>query len=257
MILDHEQLERVRSAYEEADKAIKQYERYTLATPVAAINQLRYAGYHLLQAQLLAAQKKESNTHLENAFCHCKRAYSDAFEGIIYSHLGFIADFQNLCRSRNGVESVYPEYADDYAEIVAVQERLQCVGSIQAMSQNNKDDVLNIAATVTRLKRKILKVKHHVDALVCRREIDEAKRIAQQFLVPFVATVVGTVVGILGLLIGVWSMLPKSPWCRLCGVAAILTAGYFVVKLFFRWSVNHMLTETQRQVLRKEYGLRL
>ena len=257
MILDPEQLERLRSAYEEADKAVKQYERYTLAAPVAAVNQLRYAGYHLLQAQLLAAQSKDAGPHLENAFCHCRRAWSDAFEGIIYSHLGFIADFQNLCRNRNGVASVYPEYAADYTEIAAIQERLQSLGPIQAMSQGDKDEVLDIAAVATGLKRKILKVKHCVDALACRKEIDETKRMAQQFLVPFVATVVGTVVGALGLLAGVWPMLPRSLWGRLCGLAVTLAAGYFIVKLFFRWSVNHMLTEAQRQVLRSECGLRL
>lgn len=257
MILDPNLFDCVKSAYDAADKAVKQYERYTLSAPVAAINQLRYAGYHLLQAQSPIAENKEAGEHLENALRHCKRAWSDAFEGIIYSHLGFIADFQNLCRCRNDVEKVYPDYETDYIAITSLQERLQTLGPIQGMSQEEKDEILDIANSVTALKRKILKIKHIVDDLSSRRECEDAKCLAQQFLVPFVATVLGTVVGVVGLLVAVWSLLSLSWWWRLCSVALILAVCFVATKIFFKWSINHMLTEKQRQLLRKGYGLHL
>ena len=47
---DCPQIKEVEKRYAEAETALKSYERITLTNLAPAINQLRYAGYHLLRA---------------------------------------------------------------------------------------------------------------------------------------------------------------------------------------------------------------
>ena len=67
-------LDNVSKAFEAAESAIKQNERLTLAIPVSAVNQLRYAAYHLLKVSQFPKESPDSDYHLERAFAHCERA---------------------------------------------------------------------------------------------------------------------------------------------------------------------------------------
>ena len=246
----------VSSAYEDADQAIKQNERFTLASPWAAVNQLRCAGYHLLHAKIEEPGGEGEQYHLAKAQGHCRRAAFDAFEGIIYSHLDFIARVQDICRARRNIESVYPDYRADYDAIAAIRERLQICLQVQRMTDGERKEVLDVAEQLKHFKWKILRKMVEIQSLERTNPDEETFVAVRQFLVPFVATIVGTLVGIIGLGLGIWSIGISIP-LRLTLIGVTLLACGWFTKKFYRWSANHLLTNRQRKLLQNQYGLTL
>lgn len=239
----------VNPAYEKAEQAIKEYERFTLSLPYAAINQLRYAGFHILKASGLAVDSDDYRTHCRKAIGHCKRAEYDAREGVIIAHLAFLADFQDLCRARNGVETVYPDYVEDYKKIADLKDRFQSLPAVQSFTDADEDEVHVIATEVTALKRKVLRHKVLVDALESRRASEFRRLTAQQFVVPFIATLLGTLVGFIGFAVALWTLLPYSLSTKLLAMLFLFVFAMASVRWLYRWSVDHMLTDDQRQAL--------
>jgi len=241
----------VREEYEKADQAIKEYERLVLASPWATVNQVRCAGYHLLHAKDAEAGSSKERCHLRKAQGHCRRAWFDAFEGIIYSHLDFIAKFHDTCRSRREIESVYPDYRDDFDAIVALQERLQCFSLVQMMSDEGKQEVLDVATQVRAFKVKMLRLLSKVQKLDLAKLDEEMLSAIRQFLVPFLATVAGTFAGLLGLGVCFWDKVKGfGPWLGGISFLIVVMCFYGVILFFYRWSVDHLLTEKQRLLLR-------
>lgn len=150
------------STYKVADEQIKQCERYTLASPSAAVNQMRYAGSHLLKFIKGGTENANDDIKRENiekATNHCKRAAFDALENLIFAQLEFISDFQVLCRSKRDVETVYPDYVSDFMALAALQERLQAFRMVQSLSEEERKELVDISEQVSKLKRKILRLK--------------------------------------------------------------------------------------------------
>ena len=78
--------ERLLAEYVSAESRIKSCERHTLASPTAAVNQMRYAGRHLLDyLNLDESEKTEAARRecLEKAINHSRRASFDALETLI------------------------------------------------------------------------------------------------------------------------------------------------------------------------------
>ena len=244
--------------YESAEALIKSYERHTLASPSVAVNQMRYVGRHLLDyvkagdAEVVDDVRRVS---LEKAVNHCRRAAFDALESLIFSQLEFIADFQDLCRTKRGVENVYPDYVADYSSLVCLQERLQSFKMVQLMSDDERNELEEISKEVSKFKRKILKVKVAVDGLESVEIADEVILSVQQFLLSFATTVLGTIVGIIGIMVGVCSAFRCSWWCKIAGIVAVLAAAGWVWKKFYRWSAQRLLTESQRKQLTERFGI--
>ncbi len=90
--------EAVRTLFARAEDAIKRYERITLSVLTPAVNQLRYAGHHLLEGSL------------EEACRHCARAYYDALECSISELLGFFARFYEAGYSEGMILKHLPEF---------------------------------------------------------------------------------------------------------------------------------------------------
>ena len=91
----------IRKLYEEAEEALKRYERISLANLAPALNELRYAGHHLLEADD-AGTETDKLQHLTRAKAHCERARYDAKEATIISLLECVADlivFDCFCNS--------------------------------------------------------------------------------------------------------------------------------------------------------------
>ena len=240
------------STYKAADEQIKQCERYTLASPSAAVNQMRYAGSHLLKfikGGMENANDDIKRESIEKATNHCKRATFDALETLIFAQLEFISDFQDLCRSKRDVETVYPDYVSDFTALTALQERLQAFRMVQSLSEEDKKELIDISEQVSKLKRKILRLKVGVDKLESVEVADEVILSVQQFLLSFTATVLGTVVGIAGVMFAVWDMLPKVWWIKIGGVVVLLLAFAFSCKKFYGWAAKKLLTEKQRRLL--------
>ena len=72
--------------FEKAETAIKRVEHETSNLTIPAVNQLRYAGHHLIRS----LNDKSKNDELRKAANHCKRALFDAYEaGILYDLILF------------------------------------------------------------------------------------------------------------------------------------------------------------------------
>ena len=80
-----QQLAEIRKIYSDAEYAIKRYERIALEDQVAAINELRYAGHHVLEASQ-AEDESEIEDHIASARNHCRRAVNDAKDAAIASY---------------------------------------------------------------------------------------------------------------------------------------------------------------------------
>ena len=240
------------STYKAADEQIKQCERYTLASPSAAVNQMRYAGSHLLKyinCETENAKADIKRENIEKAINHCKRATFDALETLIFAQLEFISDFQDLCRGKRDIETVYPDYVSDFTALAALQERLQAFRMVQSLSEADKKELVDISEQVSKLKRKILRLKSGVDKLESVEVADEVILSVQQFLLSFTATVLGTVVGVAGVVFAVWDRLPKTWWVRIGGVVILLLVSVVSCKKFYGWSAKKLLTEKQRRLL--------
>lgn len=95
----------VRQWYLETEKLVRVLANVLPSTMAQPINQLRYAGHHVLKAVSLAEDDAQRQVNLVEAFKHCKRAYYDALDLYIYhmaeahrDKLAFLPD-QALARS--------------------------------------------------------------------------------------------------------------------------------------------------------------
>ena len=83
---------------------------------------------------------------------------------------------------------------------------------------------------------------------------EDAILASQQFLIPFVATILGTLTGVAGLLLAVRPLMPEGFFWQCAIIVAILGATLIGVFRFYKWAVKHMLTEKQRSALETKYN---
>ena len=106
---DCAELEAVRVLYGQAEEALKSYERITLTNLAPAINQLRYAGHHLL-----AATKGDDvscrDRHIMSARRHCERALFDAREATIVFLLDDFRSFRENLFTEAELSSALPDW---------------------------------------------------------------------------------------------------------------------------------------------------
>ena len=91
--LDHAlTFETIKRHYRRAERAIKRCDSLANAVPTPALNQLRYAGYHILVAILAdkAGDAAKTARELLEAEEHCRRAWLDAFDSVTRYHLKVI-----------------------------------------------------------------------------------------------------------------------------------------------------------------------
>ena len=267
----------VKSEYDEAERAVKLYERLVLSCPATAVNQLRYAGFHIIQASSVDVNEAGNEQfiigHIEKAKEHCKRAWYDSYDGMICEQLGFIADFQEECRRSQGVFEKYPDYIADYTDLLELQAQLRSLGIVQRMTIPERDAVVSLCQRVSRLKRKILRLKADIGRVeayadskngeVLAPSIDEGGGADEnqlivsvhQFLISFVSTVMGAVAGVAGMFFGLWSIITCALALKLTVIGVSFVFMYLIVMWFFGWSVKHMLTEMQRRELHRRYGI--
>ena len=91
--------QRLREAYQKAEDAISNLSIGGEGADTAAINELRYAGQHILRA-ITAQNEDVKSDEIRRAMGHCQRALYDAYDGAIY----FLLDR-------------YQQFKDDYATI--------------------------------------------------------------------------------------------------------------------------------------------
>lgn len=101
-----------------AENKIKLIENLNGALSIPAINELRYAGYHM--AQYLEGTGEEVEAQLSKAENHCKRAIYDAVEAGIIHQLELIKAFQETFASLI-IKDIIPTYPEIRKQIKAAR----------------------------------------------------------------------------------------------------------------------------------------
>ncbi|MBI2381753.1 MAG: hypothetical protein HYV16_13460 [Gammaproteobacteria bacterium] len=102
-----QQASEVANLYSQAEEKIKLIEHLNQQLPIPSINELRYAGYHLVQ--FINSGSPEELKKAEN---HCKRAIYDAVEAGVTHQLEMICSFQKDFRML-----VLSEHIPSYCEL--------------------------------------------------------------------------------------------------------------------------------------------
>ena len=109
-ICDLVKIREIKELFDRAEKLAKEVELFQSGVSTPAINQLRYAGQHLLKA-LVAGSKDDFDKEALKAKGHCQRSMYEASEsGIAYAQEAiqeFQRDYSDLV-----IPEVLPEYTD-------------------------------------------------------------------------------------------------------------------------------------------------
>ena len=169
---------RIKTLYDEAECALKRYERITLTNLAPALNELRYAGHHVLAAEN-ATNDEERRNHEERAIGHCERARYDAKEATIVSLLECIADLRSLGISADEMRLFIPDWNDLIDEASKARSLLERSGNVK---ETVNDEVLDEAILkLMDFRDRIIASESNVLSLRNRRE-EEARKIEEDNL---------------------------------------------------------------------------
>jgi hypothetical protein len=117
--MTHSDFDEFAKLFKRAEEKVKIIEALTDELAIPAINELRYAGFHAVQAHA-EQNDTERRDKIERGIRHCERAIYDSTEiGVAY-YLAEILLFQNDYRLVP-IISVIPDYLDCLGEIRAAQ----------------------------------------------------------------------------------------------------------------------------------------
>jgi len=216
----------IRKLYEEAEEALKRYERISLVNLAPALNELRYVGHHLLEADG-AGNEADKLQHLTRAKAHCERARYDAKEATIISLLECVADLRAMGISADEMRQFIPDWDDLIDDASAARTLLERTGNVK----NDRDDA-EIESAIERLmcfRERILAAESGVLSLRNQREeenrkIEEAnlaekaraedeasiareRKDDRRFITSTILAVAGIVLGVFGLVASVYGIM--------------------------------------------------
>jgi hypothetical protein len=127
--------DRIANLFSDAEAEIKSVEQQRILTVVPAINQLRYAGFHVLQS--LVDDQVERAKHIGKAESHAKRSMHDALEAGVFGSLKTIEGFKDDYRFLE-LPAIWPEYVDKRARIEAIRREMLGLRPRNHVSHNDK-----------------------------------------------------------------------------------------------------------------------
>jgi hypothetical protein len=89
---------RIKTAWDDAEEKLKRTEWVKGTLTIPAVNELRYAGYHVLEG-LASAAREGGGEHFDKAEKHCKRAAYDAVEAEFLFYARQLRQFQEDYRN--------------------------------------------------------------------------------------------------------------------------------------------------------------
>ena len=257
----------IKKLFADAESAIKLYERIGLDNVVSAVNELRYAGEHILAAET-AASPDDCETALLRAERHCVRAKYDAIESTIVTLLEQIAAVRQSGFSTNEMSKVFPEWKDCLVKAVEAQKILETAGAVRdadpllleaALSEllAYRYKLLAIEPQIVQLRNESLDrqeaEKRHYAQLVaeeaeCRERVAKVLQ-ARQFLLSFSATIAGTVVGLLGTLLAILGTFPRH---RFTGILVGLSGFAVLCFTVYQWASKRLISKESLALLKTE-----
>lgn len=185
----------LRALYDTADKFAREVAEFRAEIPIPAYNQLRYAGYHLLQA-LNDSGSISSNDQLRRAVSHCERAMYEAAEAGIISVLDSIDQFRKDYKN-----IVVKDVVDDYTSIV-VQAR-----KAQDLLARGRSDQMSSSERASCYMETFRQLRDASEMLEASRndlnaKLSEQVRDKRRFIVRCLLILLGIVVAASGIMIG-------------------------------------------------------
>ena len=262
-------LSEVRELYDEAEKALKKYERIGLDNLVSSINELRYAGHHVLVVETTKdGERKEE--HLFKAARHCKRAIYDAKEATIIHLLEVVASFREYGVSEAEISSIVPDWPKFMKAVIEAQRILETAGHAKDADPELLDSaietLLSARETLLAAESRILTVRNSkLDAMeshkksVAKAQAQEAENrdlareicSIRQFLLSFAISTGGTFIGLCGTLIAVYGEFENH---RLVGVLICMLGLAIMMRGVYGWAERHLLTNGAKELIRKGLG---
>lgn len=194
---DAEKKRLIRDEFDRAEKTLKRYERVGGATLVSAINQLRYAGRHILDADADGVTEETRAEHYCKALRHCHRAAFDAREATVIYLLDSIQDFSEQSKTYDidHITRFIPNYSDWLDKAVNAQKLLLTGGSFrgvpdQAEMESAIADLLDFHTQI-RVKRRLI---YNAQAKADRKE----RRDTRRFIISVLLAIIGILIGIGG-----------------------------------------------------------
>ena len=208
--VDSTYLVKIKSAFAEAESAIKLAERVTAALPESAINQLRYAGQHL--SCLIVGgytTPEEEKSVADKAYNHCCRARFDAYEDIVLTSLQYLREFVTSGYPADAIEHFYVGFVEalkhvgEYQRLFVAAKKVQCWGEVDLEQYSNaaksvSEMVSMIRVAVVELEKIKVAQKNYEDNLRQHQE-------DQRFVLSIFVTIYGTVAGVLGTVFTIYS----------------------------------------------------
>ena len=178
----------VRDAYKRAEDMLHVLAIDAEGADTAAINELRYAGYHVLKA-LSKDNEAEVTEELRRAYRHCLRAFYEVCDGAVFYYLlqyqQFKRDYATVV-----VSDVVPNYLDIEKRMIEAKRVLQEARS----GSGDRDDHYQIFPDITNsLKADIETLDAARDEL--NKKLSAAKaslrNLLVQWTIPFLAALLG------------------------------------------------------------------
>ncbi len=232
------ELQRVVRLYSRAERSIKRAERITLQLPVAPVNQLRYAGFHILRAidacRMPNADVDARHEDIRKAENHCRRSWLDAFECTLLYLLKSVQKMYQEAARLEPFWSMHPELGALQDEINSIQSDFLKVPISASMSVSWRLRLIHEAQRLGRIKRQILRAYSsdgkggngtpRTRALAKKVALSLADR---QFLVSITATLCGTFIGFASLIVCIFTA--ESIQCKVFWlIISLLGSGVMI-----------------------------
>jgi superfamily II DNA or RNA helicase len=182
------ELDGLKTHYKIADEFCREVQAFSEEAGIPAMNELRYAGYHLLQA--LTDDSESSAEQMTKAINHCKRAAYEASEAGIITCLERINVFKQDYKA-----IIISETVQDWQKISLFCESSNV--SIYSSRLKGKDQSTEYSVYIEKFR----KLKEYCMRLDYAREelnkkIDKARTDQRQFLITIGLTILGIIIAV-------------------------------------------------------------
>lgn len=184
--------------FSRAEQTIKLVENLGEGLTFPAVNQLRYAGQHLLKSDC-ADNENSKEEHLKKAKYHCQRAIYDASEIGVIHYLEEIRIFQDDYK-QVVVTDIVLNYSDTLKKAKKAREFILKNHNKKANNESN-EDINKMDSEYEECAKLLKELEEFVDSLtIMRPELN--KKIELNRRIAFIA-VVGLILAILGLIVAI------------------------------------------------------
>ena len=185
----------LRTLYDKADQFVREVAEFEDEVAIPAINELRYAGYHLLQS-IGDDGTIFKDEQFRRAISHCERAMYEAAEAGINSVLVWIDQFREDYKN-----IVVKDVVDDYARILAHTRKAQ------DLIARGRSDQMSSSDRVSRYMETFRQLREYSELLEASRDdlnakLSEQVRDKRRFIIRCLLILLGVVVGAASIAIG-------------------------------------------------------